>query len=240
MRNGAGEVNEMDQSKQTGKAPSLYELRTYRIDASRPQAMHQRMRDGLLPLFRRHSIPVAGCWQAITGDDLPKFVYLVRWPAMAERDAAWAGFYADAEWLELRERTNAGSNLVLGSDTRFFSAGASSPQGGLDQTQDSLLHELRTYNFPPGAKGEAHRHLRDAVLPKIADQGGTVLASLDPKSGSSTQIAVFIAWNQGWAENLATLCAMPSDSRSAVAGDVTLAIRHDSILLAAAGYIGKG
>jgi hypothetical protein len=78
-----------------------FELRTYTVRAgSSIDLLHARFRDHTSALFRKHGITVVGYWQPVTKPDT--LVYLLAYADGKARDAAWAAFDADPEWLKTR------------------------------------------------------------------------------------------------------------------------------------------
>jgi hypothetical protein len=78
-----------------------FELRTYTVRAgSSIDLLHSRFRDHTSALFRKHGMTIVGYWQPVTKPDT--LVYLLAYPDGKARDAAWAAFNADPEWVKTR------------------------------------------------------------------------------------------------------------------------------------------
>ncbi len=79
----------------------LYELRIYRIAAGWMDAMHERLGQRVIPLFRELGMPhPVGVWEATAGPALPRFVWMIAWPDYAAREKAWAAFAP--RWQKVR------------------------------------------------------------------------------------------------------------------------------------------
>jgi len=152
--------------------------------------MRNRWHHHLTPLFLRHAIAPIGAWQAICGPDLPLFVYLMRWPDWPARQNAWDGFYADPQWAEVREETNAGSELVERYDLNFLREIV--PWAG---ARSVPYIELWLSQIDIGASVTARNFLRDDVKDAVTASGGVMLGAMEYLTGSSLPgAAVVLGW----------------------------------------------
>ena len=101
----------------TGKnmAPTsrCFELRTYTVRPDGPgniDLLHARFRDVTARLFVKHGMSLVGFWQPVATPDT--LVYMLAYKDNAARDAQWAAFNADPEWVEARTRMNVGVGVV--------------------------------------------------------------------------------------------------------------------------------
>jgi NIPSNAP protein len=62
--------------------------------------LHSRFRDHSIALFKKHNMTVVGFWQPVAKPDT--LIYLLAFKDAAARDAAWAEFNADPEWVKTR------------------------------------------------------------------------------------------------------------------------------------------
>lgn len=169
----------------------FYELRLYQVEPGRMPDMASRWQGGLATLFNRHGVSALGAWQAVTGPALPLFVYLMHWPELATRQRAWAGFYGDPEWADVRERTNAGSELVERYDLNFLQGISHWTQPG--DAQPYL--EMRLVNIAIGQSAAARARVHETLAPEIAKRGGNLVAALEHMTGLDLPaIALFVAW----------------------------------------------
>ena len=87
--------------KNVAKDSRCFELRTYTVrEGSSIDLLHSRFRDHTNALFRKHGMTIVGFWQPITKPDA--LIYLLAYKDGAARDAAWAAFGADPEWVKTR------------------------------------------------------------------------------------------------------------------------------------------
>ena len=91
----------------------IYELRTYWAHPGKIEDLHNRFRNLTLGIFARRNMQVVGFWTpqpAIeeTGD----LVYLMAFPDVAAKEAAWAGFREDPEWQAGKAASEVNGALV--------------------------------------------------------------------------------------------------------------------------------
>jgi len=88
-------------SKSVDKASRCFELRTYTVrEGSSIELLHSRFREHTSRLFRKHGMTIVGYWQPV---DRPNtLIYMLAYKDNAARDAAWAAFSSDPEWVKTR------------------------------------------------------------------------------------------------------------------------------------------
>ena len=89
--------------KNVAKGSRCFEMRTYVL---RPggkgdlNLLHARFREKTLGFFKKHGFTVVGFWQPVSKPDT--LIYILAFKDAAARDAAWAAFNADPDWLKVR------------------------------------------------------------------------------------------------------------------------------------------
>jgi hypothetical protein len=83
--------------------------------------LHSRFRDATTRLFVKHGMTIVGFWQPLTKPDT--LIYLMAYKDGATRDAEWAAFNADPEWVKTRTEMNVGVSV----DSVFMNATDYSP-----------------------------------------------------------------------------------------------------------------
>ncbi len=87
--------------RNVAKDSRCFELRTYTVrEGSSIDVLHSRFRDHTTALFRKHGMTVVGFWQPVARPD--QLIYILAYKDGAARDAAWAAFQADPEWVKVR------------------------------------------------------------------------------------------------------------------------------------------
>ncbi len=87
--------------KNVAKDSRCFELRTYTVrEGSSIDTLHARFRDHTNALFRKHGMTIVGFWQPVARPD--QLIYILAYKDAAARDAAWAAFQSDPEWVKVR------------------------------------------------------------------------------------------------------------------------------------------
>jgi hypothetical protein len=99
-----------------------FELRTYTVqDGSSIDLLHTRFRDRTTALFKKHGMTIIGYWQPVTKPNT--LIYVLAYKDGAARDAAWAAFGKDPEWVKTRTEMQVGVQV----EAVFMSATDYSP-----------------------------------------------------------------------------------------------------------------
>jgi hypothetical protein len=98
----------------------IHELRIYRCVPGRLPALLNRFQTITLKIWERHGIRQAGFWTTVIGESNLDLHYLLEWESLAERDAKWAAFQADPEWIEKRAQTEADGPIVANVSTAIL------------------------------------------------------------------------------------------------------------------------
>jgi hypothetical protein len=108
--------------KNVAKDSRCFELRTYTVQpGSSIDLLHSRFRDHTTAFFKKHGMTIVGYWQPLAKPDT--LIYLLAYKDAAARDAAWAAFQADPEWV----KTRAAMQVSLQVESVFLSATDYSP-----------------------------------------------------------------------------------------------------------------
>src|SRR5262245_20251325 len=87
--------------KNVDRLSRCFELRTYTVqEGSSIDLLHSRFRDHTNALFKNHGMTIIGFWQPVAKPN--ELVYLLAYKDGAARDAAWAAFNMDPEWVKTR------------------------------------------------------------------------------------------------------------------------------------------
>jgi len=109
-------------SKSVDKASRCFELRTYTVrEGSSIELLHSRFREHTSALFRKHGMTIIGYWQPVEKPNT--LTYILAYKDHAARDASWAAFNTDPEWV--KTRTEMAVNVQL--ESVFMSATDYSP-----------------------------------------------------------------------------------------------------------------
>lgn len=173
----------------------IFELRLYCVAPGRMGALHARF-DRLPALFERHGVNCIGQWTALAGPRLPGFAYLMAYADLAEREARWAPFYTDPDWLSLRAETNANVEIVERYDLMFLKPNPSWQPDPKDAGRKvGGVHELLLHEAALGQGAATNDFLREVQLPLLRAHGAQVMMVADMASGPRMpQVVAMLAW----------------------------------------------
>lgn len=98
----------------------IYELRVYRAVPGRLPDLHDRFRNHTTQFFARHGIRVVGYWTTLVGASTQELTYLVAYQSLADREARWGAFSADAEWQAIKRDTEKNGAIVENIQSQFL------------------------------------------------------------------------------------------------------------------------
>ena len=98
----------------------IYELRVYECLPGRLPALLKRFETVTLKLWDKHGIRQAGFWTTVVGPSNNTLTYLVAWENLAEREAKWAAFGKDPDWLSARDASEADGPILANIASSFL------------------------------------------------------------------------------------------------------------------------
>ena len=105
----------------------IYELRSYYANPGKMGALQKRFRDHTCKLFDKHGITNVGYWTNAIGGRSDELWYMLGYEDLAQRQAAWAAFGADADWQKARTESEKDGPLVHHIENRILRATDFSP-----------------------------------------------------------------------------------------------------------------
>ena len=90
----------------------IHELRVYHCMPGRLPNLLKRFETITLGLWEKHGIRQAGFWTTLIGESHMDLTYLLAWESLAEREAKWAAFQSDPEWIAKRAETEKDGQIV--------------------------------------------------------------------------------------------------------------------------------
>jgi hypothetical protein len=104
----------------------VFELRTYHANAGKLAALNKRFRDHTVGLFKKHGMDVIAFWMPVKepADASPggTLVYVLAYPSIEAREAAWKAFGADPDWVAVKQASERDGKLVAKVDSLFMKA----------------------------------------------------------------------------------------------------------------------
>jgi len=91
----------------------VFEMRKYYALPGRLEALHARFRNHTTKLFEKHGMENIGYWDVTDGPEAGKvLVYILAYPSLEAKNAAWKGFRDDPEWKKAREESEKDGKIV--------------------------------------------------------------------------------------------------------------------------------
>ena len=91
----------------------VYELRTYKTNPGKLDALHSRFRDHTCKLFQKHGIELIGFWTPAEGDEAKDtLIYIVAFPSAETQKQAWQAFGDDPAWQKAKADSEKDGVLV--------------------------------------------------------------------------------------------------------------------------------
>lgn len=177
-------------------AQGFWELRLYEMLPRRLPDMHHQFAREVPPLFERAGVPVPlAYWDCFAGPMTSMLAYLLHWPDLDTRMAAWGRFYTDPQWWKQYEDAHGGEQMLERSHVLVLQASPAWRASAAASPAPQGLHELRLLDLPPQAAGAAHAALAQVDVPCIEAHGAQVLGVFDQIVGQQLPRAVLLlAW----------------------------------------------
>jgi heme-degrading monooxygenase HmoA len=90
----------------------IYELRRYELFNHNKKAFHDRFEQHVLKFFDQYGFQLIGAWDTEIGDG-PEFTYVLAWPDLNTRQAAWDKYNSDEEWGQVKKDSQAAHGQLV-------------------------------------------------------------------------------------------------------------------------------
>jgi len=101
--------------------PTVYELRVYHTYEGKLGDLLTRFRDHTTKLFEKHGIKNVAYWTPV--DEPAKsntLIYVIAHPSREAAAANWKAFQADADWIQVRDKSEANGKIVEKVESTFM------------------------------------------------------------------------------------------------------------------------
>ncbi len=98
----------------------IYEQRSYFVHPDKMGALQKRFRDHTCKLFEKHGITNVGYWTNAIGGRSDELLYIIGFENLGQRDAAFAAFASDPEWIAARAESEKDGPLVHHIENRML------------------------------------------------------------------------------------------------------------------------
>jgi len=108
----------------------VYELRIYKTNPGKLDALHARFRDHTCKLFQKHGMELVGFWTPLEGDDAKDtLIYILAFPNVEAQRKSWQAFREDPQWQKAKADSEQDGVLVKEVTSQILTATDYSPAG---------------------------------------------------------------------------------------------------------------
>ena len=91
----------------------VFEMRKYYALPGRLDALNARFRNHTTKLFEKHGMENIGYWMPTEGPEAGRvLVYILAFPSLEAKEAAWKAFGNDPEWKKVRKESEMDGKIV--------------------------------------------------------------------------------------------------------------------------------
>jgi hypothetical protein len=112
----------------TAPAGKVYDMRIYKANPGKLEALHARFRDYTCKIFQKHGMELIGFWTPTEGENAKDtLIYIVAFPSAEAQTKAWKAFWDDPEWKKVKADSEKDGVLVKEIKNRNLRATDYSP-----------------------------------------------------------------------------------------------------------------
>ncbi|HEY5225755.1 MAG TPA: NIPSNAP family protein [Methylovirgula sp.] len=99
----------------------LHEFRIYTALPGRMPNLLARFKDHTVSIWQKHEIVPIGFWTTLIGRSTRELTYILAWNSLADREAKWAAFQHDSDWLRVRDESERDGPIVESISSQILS-----------------------------------------------------------------------------------------------------------------------
>jgi hypothetical protein len=212
----------------------LYESRIYTAVPGKLPALNDRFAKHTMGFFKKYGIGMLGFWTDEIGTS-NQLTYILTFDSMADREAKWSAFQADAEWQQVRAETEAAGTLVAQVHNAFMRLTPYSPTPQMR----SNIQELRVYDAMPGKLPALHDRFAKHTIQLFAKHGMENIAYWTEDVGTSNRLVYMLGYanlgarEQSWTAFMADPAWQQARTASEKDGPLVRVSRHSILRLTA-------
>ncbi len=150
----------------------VYELRVYHCFEGRRPALIKRFQEHTTRIFEKHGMENVAYFLPTAEDKKNDLIYLLAYPSMEAREAAWKAFGADPEWKKVAEESQMNGKIVASVDANFLKMEPElTKKLKLKAETPNRTFELRYYYCLPGRYPNIVARFRDHTRKLFEDHG---------------------------------------------------------------------
>jgi NIPSNAP len=166
-------INNTQAQSSTNTDTRVFELRTYYTEPGKLDALIKRFKKHTTKIFEQHGMQNIGYWLPIDNAK-NQLIYVLSYPNMEAREAAWKAFAADPTWQKVQRRSERNGKIVNKVESVFMKATDFSPIVAASK-QGNRVFELRIYTLMPDKLDAICTRFREHTMTLFAKHGATNL-----------------------------------------------------------------
>ncbi|MCL2421347.1 MAG: NIPSNAP family protein [Defluviitaleaceae bacterium] len=105
----------------------IYEYRSYTVAPGKMDNLLSRFTDYTLELFKKHDIKPVAFFTPVISSNMNNLIFILEFRDLAHREAAWASFVADPDWIKAHTESNKDGQVVLNVENKILAPTEFSP-----------------------------------------------------------------------------------------------------------------
>lgn len=140
----------------------IYELRTYHCHDGKRADLIARFQNHTTRIFEKHGMTNVAYWLPTSPEMKNDLIYMLSYPSMEARQAAWKAFSTDPEWRKVAKESEKNGKIVAGVDSKFLKMEPElTKKLKLKAESPERTFELRSYYCLPGRYPNIVARFRD-------------------------------------------------------------------------------
>ncbi|WP_341228027.1 NIPSNAP family protein [uncultured Arcticibacterium sp.] len=140
----------------------VYELRVYHCHEGKRDDLIARFQNHTTRIFEKHGMTNVAYWLPTSPDMKNDLIYMLSYPSMEARQAAWKAFSADPEWQKVAADSQKDGKIVAAVDSKFLKMEPElTKKLKLKAKSPERTFELRSYYCLPGRYPNIVARFRD-------------------------------------------------------------------------------
>lgn len=186
----------------------IYELRNYELMPGKAPAVIQRFGEHSVHYFERHGMQNVGYWTPTFGEYSNRWIYMLGYQDMADRERAWAELAEDPERQQIMAAAGAEGPQTHHIENMFLRPTPYSPPpiGEGAKSGSAAVCELRIYDIVPGKAQPMHDRFANVSMRLFEKHGMRNIGYWSPViGGQSNQLWYMLGYEslaareQSWA-----------------------------------------
>lgn len=91
----------------------VYQLRIYKLFEWNKEQFYTRFKDHAIRIMKKYDFEIIKMWET-NSNNIPEFVYILKWDDEKKLKKSWTEFMADEEWKKIKDETHSQYGYMVG------------------------------------------------------------------------------------------------------------------------------